>query len=99
MRTRAAPIDRIVQHCDILTIRGDSYRMLQHIDLWRALHGSQDPDAGRQRRPTSLVRRWRRTEACALAELSDSLLRNSTALTRMLLLKHRMRITKGKRAL
>jgi IstB-like ATP binding protein len=48
----AALIDRLVHHCHIVTIRGNSYRMRQHADLWHALHTTQDPEptAGRQRR-------------------------------------------------
>jgi len=34
----AALIDRLVDHCHIVTIRGNRYRMRQHTDLWQALH-------------------------------------------------------------
>src|SRR5215210_1949759 len=66
----AALIDRLVHHCHIVTIRGNSYRMRQHTDLWHALHTTQDPE------PTLVgdaarVRRWRRPEARPLADLSD----------------------------
>jgi hypothetical protein len=30
--------DRLVYHSHIVTIRGNSYRMRQHTDLWHALH-------------------------------------------------------------
>ena len=34
----AALIDRILHHCHIVNIRGNSYRMRQHTELWKALH-------------------------------------------------------------
>jgi DNA replication protein DnaC len=46
----AALIDRLVHHCHIVTIRGNSYRMRQHTELSQALHPTPDPDAGPQRR-------------------------------------------------
>jgi DNA replication protein DnaC len=47
----AALIDRLVHHCHIVTIRGNSYRMRQHTDLWQALHTSEpEPSATRRRR-------------------------------------------------
>ena len=46
----AALIDRLVHHCHIVTIRGNSYRMRQHTELWQALHTTPDPDAGSPRR-------------------------------------------------
>ena len=52
----AALIDRLVQHCHIVTIRGNSYRMRQYTDLWHALH-TPDPE------PTSTRRRRPRQEA------------------------------------
>jgi IstB-like ATP binding protein len=54
----AALIDRLVHHCHLVTIRGNSYRLRQHTELWQALHGSG-------------VRRSRRTEARPLVDLSD----------------------------
>jgi hypothetical protein len=47
-----ALIDRLVHHCHIVTIRGNSYRMRQHTDLWHALH-TTDPEttSNRRRRP------------------------------------------------
>ena len=44
----AALIDRILHHCHVINIRGNSYRMREHSELWQALH-----PAGR----TSLARR------------------------------------------
>ncbi|OFW03471.1 MAG: hypothetical protein A3I61_16905 [Acidobacteria bacterium RIFCSPLOWO2_02_FULL_68_18] len=49
----AALIDRLVHHCHLVTIRGDSYRMRQHTDLRQTLHAPQDPE------PTSRRRRAR----------------------------------------
>ncbi len=48
----AALIDRLVHHCHIVTIRGNSFRMRQHTDLWHALHTTQEPEPtpGRRRR-------------------------------------------------
>ncbi|MCG8469836.1 MAG: IS21-like element helper ATPase IstB [Gemmatimonadetes bacterium] len=37
----AALIDRLLHHCHIVNIRGNSYRMRQHSELWQAL---QTPD-------------------------------------------------------
>lgn len=52
----AALIDRLVHHCHIVTIRGNSYRMRQHTELWQALHTTPDPDAApRRRRPRQEV--------------------------------------------
>lgn len=48
----AALIDRLVHHCHIVTIRGNSYRMRQHTDLWHALHTPDpEPTTARRRRP------------------------------------------------
>jgi hypothetical protein len=46
----AALIDRLVHHCHIVPIRGNSYRMRQHTELWQALHTTSDPDTGPRRR-------------------------------------------------
>ena len=43
----AALIDRLLHHCHIVNIRGNSYRMREHQDLLRA--GGPDQDAGRSR--------------------------------------------------
>jgi IstB-like ATP binding protein len=43
-------IDRLVHHCHIVTIRGNSYRMRQHTDLWHALHTTQDSEPASSRR-------------------------------------------------
>jgi len=37
----AALIDRVLHHCHIVNIRGNSYRMRYHTEVWKALH----PDA------------------------------------------------------
>ncbi len=41
----AALIDRILHHCHLVNIRGNSYRMREHTELWQALHpaGSDEP--------------------------------------------------------
>ena len=47
----AALIDRLVHHCHLVTIRGNSYRMRQHTELWQALQTPSDPEpSGRRRR-------------------------------------------------
>jgi len=46
----AALIDRLVHHCHLVTIRGNSYRMRQHTELWQTLHASQDAEPGTSRR-------------------------------------------------
>ena len=46
----AALIDRLVHHCHIVPIRGNSYRMRQHTELWQTLHASQDAEPGTSRR-------------------------------------------------
>ena len=46
----AALIDRLVHHCHIVTIRGNSYRMRQHTELWHALHATPDPEPAPTRR-------------------------------------------------
>jgi len=46
----AALIDRILHHCHIVNIRGNSYRMRQHTELWRALHQGSEESSPRSRR-------------------------------------------------
>jgi DNA replication protein DnaC len=48
----AALIDRLVHHCHLVTIRGNSYRMRQHSELWPTLHTAHEPESsgGRRRR-------------------------------------------------
>jgi DNA replication protein DnaC len=46
----AALIDRLVHHCHLVTIRGNSYRMRQHTELWQALHAPADTDTTSRRR-------------------------------------------------
>jgi DNA replication protein DnaC len=41
----AALVDRLVHHCHIVNIRGNSYRLRQHADLARRLHGSSSQSA------------------------------------------------------
>ena len=50
----AALIDRILHHCHIVNIRGNSYRMRQHTELWKALRedSSEDTTSIRQKRRT-----------------------------------------------
>ena len=46
----AALIDRLVHHCHLVTIRGNSYRMRQHTELWQALHAPPEPESASRRR-------------------------------------------------
>jgi len=46
----AALIDRLVHHCHLVTIRGNSYRMRQHTEPWQTLQAPQDPEPGARRR-------------------------------------------------
>jgi DNA replication protein DnaC len=34
----AALIDRLLHHCHIVNIRGNSYRLRKHSEVWQALH-------------------------------------------------------------
>jgi DNA replication protein DnaC len=54
----AALIDRILHHCHIVNIRGNSYRMRHHTDLWQALQPPASEDGG-----ASSKRRKKRKEA------------------------------------
>ncbi len=46
----AALIDRILHHCHIVNIRGNSYRMRQHTELWRTLRQDSEESVPRARR-------------------------------------------------
>nr|NIN10276.1 ATP-binding protein [Gemmatimonadales bacterium]NIN49067.1 ATP-binding protein [Gemmatimonadales bacterium]NIP06531.1 ATP-binding protein [Gemmatimonadales bacterium]NIS63749.1 ATP-binding protein [Gemmatimonadales bacterium] len=48
----AALIDRLLHHCHIVNIRGNSYRMRHHTDLWQALHtpASEEANSSPKRR-------------------------------------------------
>lgn len=39
----SALIDRLVHHCHIVNIRGNSYRMRHHVELQQRLHGHPEP--------------------------------------------------------
>ncbi len=54
----AALIDRMLHHCHIVNIRGNSYRMRQHTELWRALNqdGSEGSSQSRPRRKAKEAR-------------------------------------------
>ncbi len=49
----AALIDRILHHCHLVNIRGNSYRMREHTELWQALH----PAGSDETRPPVRARR------------------------------------------
>ena len=46
----AALIDRLAHHCHLVIIRGNSYRMRQHTELWQTLHAAQEPEPASRRR-------------------------------------------------
>jgi len=54
-----ALIDRLLHHCHIVNIRGNSYRMRHHQDLWRSLSApaaedeNNTPQRTRRRRETA----------------------------------------------
>ena len=56
-----ALIDRLLHHCHIVNIRGNSYRMRHHQDLWRSLSsptGEEDrsqPKRTRRRREAATI--------------------------------------------
>lgn len=41
----AALIDRLLHHCHIVNIRGNSYRMRRHSELWQQLHSLPEGDS------------------------------------------------------
>jgi DNA replication protein DnaC len=51
----AALIDRLVHHCHIVNIRGNSYRMRQHEDLWQSLQPPAGESRNKSRRPRKEV--------------------------------------------
>jgi hypothetical protein len=62
----AALIYRLANHCHLMTIRGNRYRMRQHTDLWQALDPNRDADPA-----TNTPGRRRRIETRPVAEPSD----------------------------
>ena len=55
----AALIDRLMHHCHVVNIRGNSYRMREHTDLWHAIQPKIDEQ------PSQPSRRMRKKEAQA----------------------------------
>jgi len=53
----SALIDRLVHHCHIVNIRGNSYRMGQHADLQRLLSPTASPPPHPRRRLARLLKR------------------------------------------
>ena len=51
----AALIDRLLHHCHVVSIRGNSYRLRHQHDLWRGLDGEEaNPNHSPKPRPTAL---------------------------------------------
>jgi len=49
----AALIDRVLHHCHLVNIRGNSYRMREHTELYRTLQPETDTaETGRRTRRT-----------------------------------------------
>ena len=46
----AALIDRIMHHCHVVNIRGNSYRMREHTDLWQSIQDKQSDETSPRRR-------------------------------------------------
>lgn len=46
----AALIDRLLHHCHVVNIRGNSYRMRHHAELWTTLNSPPDPQQPKKRR-------------------------------------------------
>jgi hypothetical protein len=46
-------VDRLVHHCHIVNIRGNSYWLRQHAELARRLHGAAAPTPAHPRRQGS----------------------------------------------
>ena len=47
----AALIDRLMHHCHVVNIRGNSYRMREHTDLWQAIQpGEEEPSSSSSKR-------------------------------------------------
>ena len=53
----AALIDRLLHHCHIVNIRGNSFRMRQHTELWKQLHHLNDGDSASASSPKQGTRR------------------------------------------
>ena len=51
----AALIDRVLHHCHLVNIRGNSYRMREHADLWQTVTPTpaEQPSSGRSQRRTT----------------------------------------------
>jgi DNA replication protein DnaC len=45
----AALIDRVLHHCHLVNIRGNSYRMREHSELWQSLAGDSEHASHRRR--------------------------------------------------
>jgi DNA replication protein DnaC len=41
----AALIDRLMHHCHVVNIRGNSYRMREHTDLWQTIQPGEEPSS------------------------------------------------------
>ena len=51
----AALIDRVLHHCHLVNIRGNSYRMREHSELWQSLAGDPERTSSRRRHRRNAV--------------------------------------------
>lgn len=61
----AALIDRLLHHCHIVNIRGNSFRMRQHTDLWKQLHNHHGHEASASSPPRKTLGKKERTTSTA----------------------------------
>jgi hypothetical protein len=76
-------IDLLVHHCHIVNIRGNSYRLKNHTELYNARRGGRDqtaftPGGGRVLRLAPCVCNFDHRK-CAISIIVDRLLRAATA--------------------
>lgn len=53
----AALIDRILHHCHLVNIRGNSYRMRAHTELYGTLHAESEAESVRRSRKSKTANR------------------------------------------
>jgi DNA replication protein DnaC len=53
----AALMDRLLHHCHVVNIRGNSFRMRRHTELWKQLHHINDGDSAFASSPPRRTRR------------------------------------------
>lgn len=61
----AALIDRLLHHCHIVNIRGNSFRMRQHTELWKQLHHNDRHEASASSPPRRSLKKKELTTSTA----------------------------------